>query len=61
MKVKKAGADNWVDFFVPESDIYNPINFKNWLDTAHLRIRWKLTCNGKAWRDMIEKRLGIVD
>ena len=33
-------------------------SFKNWLDLAHLRIRWKLQCNGKSWRDMIEKRLG---
>lgn len=26
---------------------------------AHLRIRWKLQCNPKSWREMIEKRLGI--
>jgi hypothetical protein len=23
--VKKAGADSWVDFFIPEADIYNPV------------------------------------
>ena len=33
-------------------------SFKSWLDQAHLRIRWKLGCNSKSWREMIEKRLG---
>ena len=23
--VKKVGADSWVDFFIPEADIYNPV------------------------------------
>ena len=22
--VKKAGAESWIDFFIPEADIYNP-------------------------------------
>ena len=58
--MKKAGADFWVNFFIPEADIYNPASFKSWLDLAHLRVRWKLQANGKSWRDMIDKRLGIV-
>lgn len=57
----KCGAEDWVDLFIPESDIYNPISFKTWLDVAHLRTRWKLQCNSKSWRDMIEKRLGIYE
>ena len=49
--------DDWVDFFIPESQIYNPVSFKCRLDLAHLRIRWKVQCSAKAWRNMIEKRL----
>ena len=57
VKIKKAEMDDWVDFFIPESQIYNPVSFKCWLDLAHLRIRWKVQCSAKAWRNMIEKRL----
>ena len=58
VKVKTTGMDQWLNFFIPESEIYNPCAFKKWLDFAYLRLRWKLQCNGKSWRDMIERRLG---
>lgn len=58
VKVKKETQDVWLEFFIPERDIYSPVSFKTWLDLAHLRIRWKILCNGKSWREMIEKRLG---
>jgi hypothetical protein len=58
VRILKAGTETWVDLFIPESDIYNPNSFKMWLDTAHLRTRWKLQCISKSWRDMREKRLG---
>ena len=25
--VKIAGAESWIDFFIPEADIYNPVRF----------------------------------
>ena len=53
----KAGIDVWLDFFVPECDIHNPVAFKCWIDKAHLRVRWKLQCNAKSWRDMMETRI----
>ena len=27
MIVKKAGAEVWIDFFIPEAEIYNPARF----------------------------------
>ena len=35
--VKKAGSDRWEDFFIPESDVYNPVRY--------LLIEFALTCS----------------
>ena len=56
--VKKIGSENWLDFFIPEADIYSPQGFKAWLDMAHIMDRWKVQCSAKPWSEMIEKRLG---
>ena len=57
LKSRRLSWITGLTIFIPESQIYNPVSFKCWLDLAHLRVRWKVQCSAKAWRNMIEKRL----
>ena len=58
---QQCSSDETVKFFVPESHMYKPTKFLDWLRAASLRTFWYCFAPEKLWQKMILEKLQSFD